>query len=189
MDASDPSTALPATQKRHSTQSNSSDITPRPAKQQKRAKATSVTPKKSPHFKPSKSQDVDLEEEDGADDDSSEAISESEFESANDAVTSEDEDDADDFTEDEKPKPKKRISKAATKSKASRVSQKVTNGELWRVGADISLEPGTEIIIKKPKARPAGKTPYKDDTIHPNTMIFLRDLKANNDRGWLKREL
>jgi uncharacterized protein (TIGR02453 family) len=42
------------------------------------------------------------------------------------------------------------------------------------------------VIIKKPKARPAGKIPYTDETIHPNTLLFLQDLKANNNREWLK---
>ncbi|KAH7116939.1 hypothetical protein B0J11DRAFT_104754 [Dendryphion nanum] len=56
--------------------------------------------------------------------------------------------------------------------------------ELWKTGA--KLEPGTQIIIKKPKARDAGDTPYTDETIHPNTMLFLKDLAANNDRQWLK---
>ncbi|KAK1907296.1 hypothetical protein P3342_005621 [Pyrenophora teres f. teres] len=31
-----------------------------------------------------------------------------------------------------------------------------------------------------------GDTPYLDHTIHPNTMLFLKDLAANNDRQWLK---
>ncbi|RYO20213.1 hypothetical protein AA0121_g3688 [Alternaria tenuissima] len=56
--------------------------------------------------------------------------------------------------------------------------------ELWRPGA--KLAPGTQLVIKKPKARDAGDTPYLDHTIHPNTMLFLKDLAANNDRQWLK---
>ncbi|KAH6351607.1 hypothetical protein HBI37_037130 [Parastagonospora nodorum] len=56
--------------------------------------------------------------------------------------------------------------------------------ELWKSGA--KLAPGTQVIIKKPKARDAGDTPYTDDTIHPNTMLLLKDLAANNDRQWLK---
>jgi len=56
--------------------------------------------------------------------------------------------------------------------------------ELWKPGA--KLAPGTQVIIKKPKARDAGDTPYADETIHPNTMMFLQDLAANNDRQWLK---
>jgi hypothetical protein len=59
--------------------------------------------------------------------------------------------------------------------------------ELWKSGA--KLAPGTQLIIKKPKARDAGDTPYTDETIHPNTMLFLKDLAANNDRQWLKCKL
>lgn len=58
--------------------------------------------------------------------------------------------------------------------------------ELWKSGAKLEL--GTQVIIKKPKAREAGDIPYTDDTIHPNTMLFLRDLAAHNDRQWLKGE-
>lgn len=56
--------------------------------------------------------------------------------------------------------------------------------ELWKHGA--KLTPGTQVIIKRPKAREAGDTPYTDETIHPNTMLFLKDLAAHNDRTWLK---
>lgn len=59
--------------------------------------------------------------------------------------------------------------------------------ELWKSGAKLEL--GTQVIIKKPKAREAGETPYTDDTIHPNTMLFLSDLAAHNDRQWLKGKL
>lgn len=60
----------------------------------------------------------------------------------------------------------------------------VKGEELWRDGA--KLEPGKQIIIKRPKAREAGNTPYTDETIHPNTMLFLKDLRSHNDRQWLK---
>ena len=56
--------------------------------------------------------------------------------------------------------------------------------ELWKPG--MKLEPGTQLIIKKPKARDAGDTSYTESTIHPNTMLFLKEIKANNDRQWLK---
>lgn len=52
----------------------------------------------------------------------------------------------------------------------------------------VYIGPGTQVIIKKPKARPAGKTPYAEDTIHPNTLLFLSELKDNNRREWLKRK-
>lgn len=55
---------------------------------------------------------------------------------------------------------------------------------LWMPGA--KLAPGMQVIIKKPKARDPGDTPYTDTTIHPNTMLFLTDLAAHNERQWLK---
>jgi hypothetical protein len=58
--------------------------------------------------------------------------------------------------------------------------------ELLRPGVKTGLGPGTQIVMKKPRARQAGAVPYTDDTIHPNTMLFLADLAANNSRQWLK---
>jgi hypothetical protein len=77
--------------------------------------------------------------------------------------------------------------KARSNSSRGQTAQS-TKSELWRPGVPTGSEPGTQVIIKKPKARDAGKTPYTDSTIHPNTMLFLKDLAANNDRGWLKSE-
>jgi uncharacterized protein (TIGR02453 family) len=48
------------------------------------------------------------------------------------------------------------------------------------------LGPGKEVFIKKPKARDPGGIPYQDEIIHPNTILFLQDLKGNNERQWLK---
>lgn len=65
--------------------------------------------------------------------------------------------------------------------------KKVKKGqELWRPGVKTDLAPGEEMWIPLPKAREAGKTPYQDHTVHPNTMAFLGDLKQNNEREWLK---
>lgn len=50
---------------------------------------------------------------------------------------------------------------------------------------DEDEEPRTRFIPKK-QLRPEGNVKYADDRIHPNTMAFLRDLKANNKRSWLK---
>lgn len=58
--------------------------------------------------------------------------------------------------------------------------------ELWREGVRTGLGPGKEVFIPKPKARDPGKVAYQDHTLHPNTMLFLQDLKENNDREWLK---
>lgn len=82
------------------------------------------------------------------------------------------------------------------KRKSGRAGQKRANGtqsskpvkgqELWRPGVKTGLAPGEALFIKLPKARETGKMPYKDDTVHPNTLLFLEELKENNDREWLK---
>ncbi|KKZ65256.1 hypothetical protein EMCG_08906 [[Emmonsia] crescens] len=75
----------------------------------------------------------------------------------------------------------------STKEKAGSSAKKAEKGkELWREGVKAGLGPGKEVFIKLPKARDAGDTPYEDNTIHPNTMLFLKDLKENNQREWLK---
>lgn len=96
--------------------------------------------------------------------------------------------DDDAYSSDDHPAPKKRgrPQKSARVTKAAAAATK--GKELWRTGADIGLEPGTKLVIKKPKPREAGDTPYEDDTIHPNTLLFLKDLANNNDREWLKSE-
>ena len=89
----------------------------------------------------------------------------------------------DNSSEEEKPKKRKR----GRQSAVSVASVKSVKGkELWRPGVKADLAPGEQVFIKLPKARQPGKTPYTADTIHPNTMLFLADLKENNDREWLK---
>ncbi|KAF9884754.1 hypothetical protein FE257_001244 [Aspergillus nanangensis] len=58
--------------------------------------------------------------------------------------------------------------------------------QLWKEGVKAGLGPGKEVFIQKPKAREPGNVPYKDDTLHPNTFLFLQDLTENNERAWLK---
>ena len=98
-------------------------------------------------------------------------------------VSEEAEGDEDDYSEEEassrRPTGRKKDGNASGASKGQ---------ELWRPGVKTGLGPGKQVLIKIPKARESGKTPYKDDTIHPNTMLFLRDLAGNNDREWLKSE-
>jgi hypothetical protein len=44
-------------------------------------------------------------------------------------------------------------------------------------------------FIPLPKLRDTGGVPYTDETLHKNTMLFLKDLKAHNQREWLKCKL
>jgi hypothetical protein len=62
------------------------------------------------------------------------------------------------------------------------------NKDLWREGVRTGLGPGKEVFIALPRARSPGGIPYEDSTIHPNTMLFLKELKANNEREWMKCE-
>lgn len=41
-------------------------------------------------------------------------------------------------------------------------------------------------FIPLPKMRDTGGVDYEDDRLHKNTLLFLKDLKANNTRPWLK---
>ena len=41
-------------------------------------------------------------------------------------------------------------------------------------------------FIPLPKLRDTAGIEYADDRLHPNTLAFLADLKANNKRSWLK---
>ncbi|KAI0175162.1 hypothetical protein BJ166DRAFT_164309 [Pestalotiopsis sp. NC0098] len=40
--------------------------------------------------------------------------------------------------------------------------------------------------IELPKLRDTGGVEYNPENVHPNTLAFLKDLKANNQRSWLK---
>lgn len=112
----------------------------------------------------------------------------SEFEDANDnAALSESAAEEIDGEDDDGSEPEKSTARGRGAKRAvlpSRGKKHANEEELWKDGA--KLEPGKQIIIKRPKAREAGKTPYTDETIHPNTMLFLQDLRSHNDRQWLK---
>ncbi|KAA8643446.1 DUF2461 domain-containing protein [Aspergillus tanneri] len=76
------------------------------------------------------------------------------------------------------------------KGKAGKSTKHKQQGQedkpLWKEGVKTGLGPGKEVFVKKPKARDAGKTPYEDHTLHPNTLLFLKDLAKNNERSWFK---
>lgn len=58
--------------------------------------------------------------------------------------------------------------------------------ELWRPGVKSKLAPGEAVFVALPKARGDDGVRYVDGRVHPNTMLFLGELKENNDREWLK---
>lgn len=58
--------------------------------------------------------------------------------------------------------------------------------DLWREGVKTGLGPGKQVYIERPKARGDGGIKFLPERLHPNTFEFLKDLKKNNDRIWLK---
>ncbi|KAK1058123.1 hypothetical protein LTR74_013652 [Friedmanniomyces endolithicus] len=142
-----------------------------PRSEAKRPKTKKATPTKSQHFQA----DEDAEDEEGkpssGDDDVDSAFDDDGNASSSDAGPADD-----DFNSGSEDEPKQR------KKPAPRKTAQTPGGASAYEGQETSLEPGTQLIIRKPKARPAGKTPYSDSTIHPNTLLFLKDLAANNNR-------
>jgi len=171
-----------------------------PAGEVKKSKLQKATPTKSQYFikhtndsarsKKKKADDSadELAPDDDEDELSSSAPEEdlSEFGSAHDSDDAEDDDDNDDDEYESEIEESKSRRKSSSKKAATGKVRSVSGGELWREGVKTGLGPGQQVVIKKPKARPAGKVPYSDETIHPNTLLFLKDLKANNNREWLK---
>jgi len=167
----------------------------------KKSKTQKATPTKSQYFTKradgstrSKNTAEDSGDELAPNDDDEEELASapeddlSEFGSAHDSDDAEDDDDDnDDEYESEVEETKSRRKSSSNKAAAGK-SKTVSGGELWREGVKTGLGPGQQVVIKKPKARPAGKVPYSDGSIHPNTLLFLKDLKMNNNREWLKSE-
>ncbi len=175
----------------NSTPSKRASESPISTRQSKRIKSSPITsskttPKKSPYFEHPDSSDPDSESEAGKeasgyeDEDKSASLVSSPPES--DVEEPSDEDTSDD----DAPKKRKRGRPVKSNGNSTVAITGKKGQELWRPGAKIDAAPGEAIFIKLPKAREAGKTPYKDNTIHPNTLLFLKDLRANNDREWLK---
>ncbi|CAD6572235.1 MAG: hypothetical protein ASARMPREDX12_004033 [Alectoria sarmentosa] len=162
-----------------------------PSRQSKRIKSSPITsskttPKKSPYFEhpdssnPESESEIEKEASGYEDEDESASLMSSPPESE---VEEEEDGDA---SEDDAPKKRKRSRPAKSNGNGIATSAGKKGQELWRPGAKIDAAPGEAVFIKLPKARDAGKVPYTDSTIHPNTILFLKDLRANNDREWLK---
>lgn len=177
------------------TKKQASSATSTPGRQSKRLKSASEAPKptgskstptKSKYFEhdnessePHSSPSPGVEESGYEDDDASVELTNGE------ATATEAEEDEDFSEEDEKPRKRKRSTKPKSTAAAGVIATAVEKGkELWREGVKVGL--GRKVWIETPKGREPGKTPYKKETIHPNTFLFLADLKENNDREWMK---
>lgn len=142
----------------------------------------SATPKKSKYFEdPASDEDEDEEIE-------SQGFEESGYEdedmSASEPEPTESESEEDFDSEEDSRKRKKHKRPPASKGGDSKAT--VGSRDLWREGVKTGLGPGKQVFIEKPKPRGDGGVKYTADKIHPNTMLFLADLKANNDREWFK---
>ncbi|KAL8821848.1 MAG: hypothetical protein Q9191_007233 [Dirinaria sp. TL-2023a] len=153
-----------------------------------------TTPKKSQYFSntdgSSSEVESDFEKEESGyeDEDASASGISSPPESANESESPEP------SSDDSAPKKKRKRGPSASKSN-KRVEVKTNEGgvvvgskgqELWRPGVKSKLAPGEAVFVPLPKARGDGGIKYEEGRVHPNTMLFLGDLRANNDREWLK---
>ena len=185
-------TSTPVSTKSHKRQLSSSTpttVTPgsRTSKRIKTATENtpkSTTPKKSKYF------DGPDSDEDDEDEIESQGPEESGYEDEDASATEPDpsgseSESEDDYDSQEDNKRKKRQGKPPGKARANGTST-VANKDLWREGVKTGLGPGKQVFIAKPKPKGDGGVKYVSDKIHPNTMSFLTDLKANNDREWLK---
>ena len=151
-----------------------------PGRQSKRAKGA-----KKSYVEPASDEDVEDAGSPSSAKQSDSKESEYDAESGNE-VESEPESGHEEASSEDDSKPKKRTARGrpAARTVLPLHKKQHNEDELWKTGA--KLTPGTQVIIKRPKAREAGNVPYADNTIHPNTMLFLKDLAAHNDRQWLK---
>ena len=152
---------------------------------EKERSAGRSTPSKSKYFEdPDSEDDHVLENEESGYEDEGSDLSVAD-EPSSDEVESEDDYGSKEETRARKRKPKK--SSEATSGLGAVVNAVLEEGkELWRPGVKAGLGPGKQVFIEKPKPRSDGGIKYVPGKIHPNTMAFLKDLKANNDREWLK---
>ncbi|EKV09975.1 hypothetical protein PDIP_61990 [Penicillium digitatum Pd1] len=141
------------------------------------------TASKSKYFEPEDSDEPDTDSDASVGESSGSVYEEPKEESPADEVEPEE------FSDTDEDAKKKFSARGKQRQSASSGNDSIKGKELWREGVRAGLEPGQEVIIAKPKARDAGKTPYQDETLHPNTRLFLIDLAGNNDRQWLKGEV
>ncbi|KAJ4536627.1 hypothetical protein HRR76_004658 [Exophiala dermatitidis] len=153
--------------------------------------SSKTTPTRSKYFQ----HDDDEEDDDEPEIETADEVENSGYEDEDASVTEDDpssdsESDSDGFDDDSEvegsgAKKRKRLPKKQNKSKTTTTTIN-DNKELWRPGVKTGLGPGKAVFIEKPKPRGDGGIKYVPHKIHPNTMAFLKDLRNNNDREWLK---
>ena len=158
-----------------------------PSADAKRSKTQKATPTRSRHPPDADKDEGSTEDDEEEDAESSSPGDDEASEFGDHAADSSLSEAGEDSDSEEAPKSRKKATPSRGTSSATVIRTK--SNELWRPGVSAGLGPGKQVVIKKPKARAAGKTPYQDETIHSNTLLFLKDLKANNDRQWLKSKL
>lgn len=171
------------------TETPTSIVSTPPTRSSKRIKTsadTSAPPSSSP--KKSKYFEHPSDEDEIQDEASEEQDSESGYEDETDSeppTSGSDSEKEDEYDSEEDRKKANRSRKAKPKQNQSE-HVLVGKNDLWREGVKTGLGPGKAVYIEKPKARGDGGIKYVPERIHPNTLEFLKDLKRNNDRIWLK---
>lgn len=164
------------------THKRAASSTATPSAETKRSRTNKATPTKSQYFDSKDDSDA------GGDisDEESESVGGegSDFDEGAEESGSPEPDDEDDYESEDEPKRRKKSTPGKTSQTSTTIRTK--GNDVWKTGVKTGLGPGNQVVIKKPKARPAGDTPYTDDTLHPNTLLFLSELKENNNREWLK---
>lgn len=127
---------------------------------------------------------VDAEDDyhEGADEEDDQDVEDDEL----DAEMASEEESDEYLSEDDRPKKRKR---ATPRSRPTSAKSSVKRTSAAGDADDTPTKNGKsvgdgEYLIRKLAARSAGKTPYAPHTLHPNTLLFLRELKANNERDW-----
>ncbi|KAJ0161169.1 hypothetical protein CTA2_6662 [Colletotrichum tanaceti] len=89
-----------------------------------------------------------------------------------------------------KPTPKAASARAVKKQKIEQSEDDYQDGQLDKDNKgeeDEDEDEGERVtFIPHVKLRPLDGMDYSDDTVHKNTILFLKDLKAHNQRSWLK---
>lgn len=86
-------------------------------------------------------------------------------------------------------RPSKRESPAKEDSEEQYEEESTEDAEEENEDEDDEDAPRKVEIIPLVKMRDTGGVEYEDHRLHKNTLLFLKDLKANNKRPWLKCEL